>query len=87
MRLFCIEHQKVVEARPLEFCPYGHEHCAVTNYEDATVIDIDFCCFEGGYTFVPPPEEFFLVGHADLPTPEEIEEINRSVDELLTTWL
>lgn len=50
--LYCIKHERVVKAEQGE-CGLGHVQIEGTG-EDAT---LDFCCFDLGYTYCPPPAE------------------------------
>lgn len=79
--LYCIKHEEMT-------CPENgtHEVLHLAIEEGAAVIEGGICSYEYGLAFCPPPEEFFLVGHHDYPSPEEIEELNSIVTELFTDW-
>lgn len=51
--LYCIKHERMVKVETFN-CGLGHLQIEETLGEDPT---IDFCCFEAGYTYCPPPAE------------------------------
>jgi hypothetical protein len=64
--LYCILHAQMVKVQKSE-CGIGHEL--------TTDGDYDFCCFEGGYAFTPPPD-------VDLFSEPELSEDERAQAEL-----
>lgn len=84
--LYCIGHEKMVNEVPLEFCPIGHDHDMVSDYDGVVVVEIDFCCFEQGYAVCPPPALSATSGKICDPDAEEIEYLDSVATELLTEW-
>lgn len=86
MNIYCIDHENVVNGREMEFCEFGHDNFITALSEHGVVLENDFCCFDKGYAFVPPPDEFYLRGRETMPSVEELELINSTASELLTDW-
>lgn len=79
--LYCIKHGEMT-------CADGqtHETLRLAIEEGAMVIQGGVCSYEYGFAFCPPPEEFFLTGQQDHPSPEEMEMLNSTATELFTDW-
>lgn len=85
--LYCIEHEETFPVVSTEECPAAHDLGTVTFISDgAVIIEGNHCCFDSGYAFCPPPQEFFIVSHNVVPCPEEIAQLDASAVELFTHW-
>lgn len=58
MLLYCIKCERMVKAEKPTVCPMGHVTFEATEIlENLKIIEIDYCCFEDGFAFCPPPDD------------------------------
>ncbi len=54
MFLWCNKHKMMVKAERPDKCPLGHVWLSYNIHDDVVVIEIDYCCFDEGYSDLPP---------------------------------
>lgn len=87
LTLYCIEHEDLFTAVSTEACPISHDLGNVTVIiGDVVVMENNYCCFDEGFAFCRPPEEFFIASHAEVPSHDEMQHLDLSAAELFTTW-